>query len=97
MQHTAELFGVLSQHIKEVSEAVKDVSVKVNQISNENHDVISATEQLKDIGVKTTTEVNNISQQINDQQQSQKDITSASQSLADLAQELQRIIGHFTV
>ena len=39
----------------------------------------------------------NISQQINDQQQSQKDITSASQSLADLAQELQRIIGHFTV
>ena len=89
----------LIEKAREISEGHLNTEIELEH-DDEIGELASSMKKMSDeikkiIGEKTTGEVGNISQQINDQQQSQRDVTSASQSLADLAQDLQKIIGHF--
>lgn len=94
---TNQLFAQLVTHIEKMSEDVKEISEGVARIAHENSGVLHGTEELKLIGLNTTREAEDISHSILGQQSAQKDITAASQSLSQLAQDLQKLIGHFNV
>lgn len=94
---TSELFAQLVQHIQHVSDGMERVSQRMEQISRGNHEVLQTSQELQKIAVNTARETDNIESGIRGQQNSQSDVTSASQNLAKLAQELQKIIGKFTV
>ena len=74
-----------------------NVCSKMNEIFRGNQEVLRTSEDLKHIAEETATEAENISVSVRSQQNSQADITSASQSLAELAQELQGLIGKFKI
>ena len=95
--NTNKLFEQLVGHIQVVSQDMEVISQKVTQISTENGEVLRSSENLKQIGVRTAEETKHISESINVQQAAQSDITSASQSLAELAQDLQKLIGKFNL
>ena len=96
-QNTNHLFEQLVGHIQVVSQEMESVSQRVAQIATENGEVLRTSENLKQIGVRTAEETRHISESIHVQQVAQSDITSASQSLAELAQDLQKIIGKFNL
>ena len=76
---------------------MQDVSQRMNAISRGNQEVLATSEDLKRIAVKTADDTGEISVAVNSQQSSQGDVTAASQSLAELAQDLQKLIGRFKV
>ena len=90
-----KLFDNLVQHIRQVSDGMQDVSRQMAEIASGNEEVIATSEELKNIAVKTADETDAISTAVNTQQSSQADVTAASQSLAELAQDLQKVIGRF--
>ena len=92
---TGKLFDNLVQHIRQVSDGMQDVSRQMAEIASGNEEVIATSEELKNIAVKTADETDAISTAVNTQQSSQADVTAASQSLAELAQDLQKVIGRF--
>lgn len=94
---TNQLFAQLVTHIEKMSGDVQEISKGVSRIAHENSEVLHGTEELKRIGVNTTKETEDISHSILGQQSAQKDITAASQSLSQLAQDLQKLIGHFNL
>ena len=94
-EQTTKLFDQLVTHIQQVSNDISVVSKQVTYISSENEEVVRTTAGLKEIGARTAQETKRISDVVNTQQNAQSDITSASQSLAELAQELQKLIGRF--
>ncbi|WP_294160749.1 methyl-accepting chemotaxis protein [uncultured Selenomonas sp.] len=96
-QQTSELFTQLAAHIDKMSSDIKDVATSVDSIAKENDGVLAGTEKLRAIGDATATEADSISSSVADQQNAQKDIASASNSLAEMAQELQALIGHFRI
>lgn len=97
INHTGELFSQLVEHIQQVSEGMDNVCGKMNEIFRGNQEVLHTSEELKHIAEETALESENISVSVGSQQNSQADITSASQSLAELAQELQGLIGKFKI
>lgn len=92
---TGQLFDNLAEHIQQVSEQIQQVSTQLAQVASNSSNVQQSSVELKQIGVQTAEEMAQISHTVKDQQAAQSDLTSASQSLADLAQELQKIIGMF--
>lgn len=97
IRKTGELFAELVAHIQQVSAGMQDVSQRMNAISRGNQEVLATSEDLKRIAVKTADDTGEISVAVNSQQSSQGDVTAASQSLAELAQDLQKLIGRFKV
>ena len=96
-QQTSDLFTQLTQHIDKMSSDIKDVSASVDSIAHENDSVLAGTNELRAIGDATATEADAIASSVTEQQNAQKDIASASNSLAEMAQELQGLIGHFKI
>lgn len=60
-------------------------------------DVLAGTEKLRAIGDATASDAASITTSVQRQQDAQKDIASASQSLAQMAMDLQQLIGHFSI
>ena len=96
-KNTSELFTQLVTHIDKMSADIKEVSSSVDSIAKENNGVLAGTEKLREIGETTASEAESITSSVQAQQDAQKDIASASQSLAEMAQELQQLIGHFRI
>ncbi len=97
VQNTEQLFAQLVEHITKMSSDIQDVSRSVDSIARENNDVLSGTEKLREIGEATASDAAAITTTVQQQQDAQKDIASASQSLAQMAMELQQLIGHFSI
>ncbi|MCR5175239.1 MAG: methyl-accepting chemotaxis protein [Anaerovibrio sp.] len=92
---TSHLFEDLVNHIQKVSDGMVGVSRHMREISQGNDDVLRSSEDLKDIAAKNNHETEIISDSIKGQQSSQVDVTAASQNLAELAQDLQKLISQF--
>lgn len=60
-------------------------------------DALAGTEKLRAIGDATASDAASITTSVQRQQDAQKDIASASQSLAQMAMDLQQLIGHFSI
>lgn len=60
-------------------------------------DGLAGTEKLRAIGDTTASDAASITTSVQRQQDAQKDIASASQSLAQMAMDLQQLIGHFSI
>lgn len=88
---------VLVEHITKMSNDIQDVSKSVDSIARENNGVLTGTEKLREIGDATASDAAAITTTVQQQQDAQKDIASASQSLAQMAMELQQLIGHFSI
>ena len=97
VQNTEQLFAQLVEHITKMSSDIQDVSKSVDSIARENNGVLSGTEKLREIGEATASDAAAITTTVQQQQDAQKDIASASQSLAQMAMELQQLIGHFSI
>ncbi len=97
VQNTEQLFAQLVEHITKMSSDIQDVSRSVDSIARENNGVLSGTEKLREIGEATASDAAAITTTVQQQQDAQKDISSASQSLAQMAMELQQLIGHFSI
>ena len=94
---TNELFTQLVSRIRSMSQGMDEISRNVEKIAQETDGVRHSADELAQIGRHTTEETSHIAEAVHAQQTAQGDVTSASQSLANLAQDLQRIIGKFDI
>lgn len=92
---TSALFGELVNHIQQVSDGMVGVSRHMKEIANGNAEVLRSSENLKDIAQRNNQETENMSESVKGQQSAQNDVTAASQNLAELAQDLQKLISQF--
>ena len=92
---TSALFGELVNHIQKVSDGMVGVSQHMKEIANGNAEVLKSSENLKDIAHRNNQETDSMSASVKEQQSAQNDVTAASQNLAELAQDLQKLISQF--
>ncbi len=92
---TSALFGELVNHIQQVSDGMVGVSRHMKEIANGNAEVLRSSENLKDIAQRNNQETESMSESVKGQQSAQNDVTAASQNLAELAQDLQKLISQF--
>ena len=92
---TSALFGELVNHIQKVSDGMVGVSQHMKEIANGNAEVLKSSEKLKDIAHRNSQETDSMTASVKEQQSAQNDVTAASQNLAELAQDLQKLISQF--
>ena len=92
---TSALFTDLVEHIQQVSDGMLGVSKHMKEIADGNAEVLRSSENLKDIAQRNNMETESMSESVKGQQSAQNDVTAASQNLAELAQDLQKLISQF--
>ena len=85
----------LVNHIQKVSDGMVGVSQHMKEIANGNAEVLKSSEKLKDIAHRNSQETDSMTASVKEQQSAQNDVTAASQNLAELAQDLQKLISQF--
>ena len=95
----SETLSAASEELSSTAETndIQEVSQSVESITRENNGVLAGTEKLRAIGDATASDAASITTSVQRQQDAQKDIASASQSLAQMAMDLQQLLGHFSI
>lgn len=92
-----ESFGEILQMIKEISEQIHGISRSINDINNGTKASVNSVNNIQNISTKIADETQTISAAAEEQLASVEEIASASKILAQMSEELRKVINKFKV
>lgn len=92
-----EAFKEIAGLVENVSGQIRDFSIEVQDTAGQNHLIISAVDNIERASRKTVDQTMTISNATREQSAAMEEIAGSSQSLAQMAGELQNIIGSFKI
>jgi len=90
-------FREIIQMIREISNQIHEISAATQQITNGTQNVVDGVQAIDKESKKIAEQTETVSAATQEQSASMEEIATASQSLANMATELQQIIGMFKV
>ena len=90
-------FSEILQMIKEISEQIHEISRSINDINNGTKASVSSVNNIQNISTKIADETQTISAAAEEQLASVEEIASSSKILAQMSEELRKVINKFKV
>lgn len=90
-------FGDITTSISQANNQIETIVQSIEQVADGSQEVVCSTNKIEDTSKDVAGQIQNISAATQEQTASMEEIASSSESLAQLAQELQEIIGQFKI
>jgi methyl-accepting chemotaxis protein len=97
VNETGESFKHILTKVAGVGNEIEEVTASVQQLASGSDYIISSIEEIKTITEQASTNTQNISAASEEQLASMEEITASATSLANMAEELQALVGKFKV
>lgn len=92
-----EQFQSIAQVAHQVGDYVEKVSLKAEAVASGTQEIASASAQINQVVENTARQAHNVSAATQEQLASIEEVASSSQELEQLAQDLQEMMGEFTI
>ena len=90
-------FEEIAELVTNVSEQVREISIVMQQIDGGSQQIVTSIKRIDGLSKAAVDESQTVSAATEEQSASMEEIASASQHLAELAQDLQASVAHFSV
>ncbi|MDB5085323.1 MAG: mcpB 3 [Bacilli bacterium] len=92
-----ESFGKIQQAVQGVSSQIEEISAASQQMAAGTQQVVESFELISEVSETTAAGTQNVSAAAEEQLASMEEITASANSLSKMAEELQQIVGKFTI
>lgn len=90
-------FTKIQNAVQEVSSQIQEVSAAVEEMSAETEQIVQTIDQISEIAVSNASGTQTVSAAAQEQLASMEEIAASATSLAQMAEELQNLVGQFKI